>query len=187
MWATDFVCGCVRSNLPWAHESRFQTSLDLPRQVAEKTWQRLPLEGPCGRPRTGPRARVLVAGSSTPFWVSARSRRLVSESVSLSGDQPSHFVPVEYRRAAFLLRVLKAAHRMRRVRVDDVADHQPVQQHPQGRQVLLHKIVSCRRKEIVVPVTEDLMAASRTVMTLIASFGATGFGAPVFNANTIAR
>ena len=29
MWATDFVCGCVRSNLPWAHESRFQTSLSI--------------------------------------------------------------------------------------------------------------------------------------------------------------
>ena len=31
------------------------------------------------------------------------------------------------------------------------------------------------------------MAASRTVITLIASFGVTGFGEPVFNANTIAR
>ena len=54
-------------------------------------------------------------------------------------EQRPRFLPVEHRRSAFLHHMLGPAHGMRRVDLDHVADHQPVEQHAQRREVLFDR------------------------------------------------
>ena len=70
--------------------------------------------------------------------ISARSRRPVSELGVDRREQRARFLAVEHRRRPFFCDIFRAAHGMRRVHVEHMADHQPVKQHPQRRQVLFH-------------------------------------------------
>ena len=59
-------------------------------------------------------------------------------------QQGARLVGIQNRRLAFLDDILRAAHGVRRIHVDDVAGDQPVEQHANGGQVLLDR----RRREL---------------------------------------
>lgn len=44
----------------------------------------------------------------------------------------------EHRRLAFLHRILRASHGTRRIVGNDLADHEPIEQHANGREMLFH-------------------------------------------------
>jgi hypothetical protein len=54
-------------------------------------------------------------------------------------DQGAGFIGLQYRGLAFLLRVLRPTHRVRRIGGDDLADHYPVEEHAQCGQPLLYR------------------------------------------------
>lgn len=63
----------------------------------------------------------------------ARERACINGS-----DEGARFLAAQHRRAALGDDVPRPAHRVRRVRVDDLADDEPVKQHAYRRQVLLY-------------------------------------------------
>ena len=72
--------------------------------------------------------------------ISARSRKPISEfGRRCAIEQRARLVGREHRRLAFFHHVFRAAHGVGRVHVEDVAGHQPVEQHAQRRQVLLDR------------------------------------------------
>ena len=88
-------------------------------------------------------------------------RRAVAQAGQRAGvdgvQQRARFLAVEHRRLAFLHDVFRAAHRVGRVHLDDVAGHQPVEQHPQRRQVLLHR----RRRELALQLLDECRDVER--------------------------
>ena len=67
--------------------------------------------------------------------ISARSRRPTTVVVSMLSEQPAGLLLGQHRRLAAAHDVLGPAHRMRRVDGEDLADHQPVEQHADRREV----------------------------------------------------
>jgi hypothetical protein len=70
--------------------------------------------------------------------MSARSRRPVAVLVSIAAMSARLFA-VEHRRAALRHDVLGPAHRVCRIDLDDLADHQPVEKHAQRREMLFDR------------------------------------------------
>ncbi len=66
-------------------------------------------------------------------------------------EQGARLVAGEHRCLAALDHVFRAAHRVRRVHLEDVAGHQPVEQHPQRRQMLLDR----RRREAALQILDE--------------------------------
>jgi hypothetical protein len=70
--------------------------------------------------------------------ISARSRKPIGEPTGMASRTARAFGG-EHRRLAFGDHVFRAAHRMRGIDLEDVAGHEPVEQHPQRREVLLDR------------------------------------------------
>lgn len=56
-----------------------------------------------------------------------------------AGEQLPGLVGRQHRGLAFLHHIFRTEHGVRRIHVDDVAHHQPIKQHAQGRQMLLDR------------------------------------------------
>ena len=66
-------------------------------------------------------------------------------------EQGARLVAGKHGGLAALDHVFRASHRVCRVRLKDVAGHQPVEQHPQRRQVLLDR----RRREAALQILDE--------------------------------
>jgi len=63
------------------------------------------------------------------------------------GNQGARFLAIENRRAALGDDVFRPAHRVRRVHVDNLADHEPIKQHAYRGQALLYGRFGESRKQ----------------------------------------
>ena len=97
--------------------------------------------------RRKPAAGYRTAGAAKTLNVAFRP---LPRTTSVNGALAAiPFLRGEHRRLAFLDHMLRAPHRARRIERQDLADHQPVEQHPDRRQVLLHARRRQRPRELL--------------------------------------